>query len=78
MKQTTQRTLLPATMAMTLENMQELMAKLVEQVTKLAETSTTAENKEDAEGTNSKKDEPRKEGSPKLDLKNFTRMEKFT
>ena len=58
-------------MAMTIEQMQEMMAKLVEQVTILPGKPTTAEG---TEGTNSKTEHPRKEGSPKLDLKNFTRM----
>ena len=62
-------------MAMTGEQIQTAIAQLIEQVAKLA--GATKPTSEDEFG-DARRDEPRDRGSPKLDLKNFTRLEKFT
>ena len=59
---------------MTSAQIQATLATLVEQVTKLASASKPAEAKE---GTNANTEQPSKEGSPKPDLNNSARMEKF-
>ena len=64
------------TMAMTLEQNETLMLKLVEQLSKMAGASTTVEGTENSTGPKTEK--PNEDWSPKLDLKNFTRMEKFS
>ena len=63
-------------MAMTIEQIQEMMLRLVEQVTKMAGASATAEGTDNSTGPKTEK--PNKDWSPRLDVKNFTRMEKFS
>ena len=69
------RTLLSAqTMAMTSDQMQEALTMLIQQVAKLAgatKNGATSDEFGDAK-------EARDRGSPKLDLKNFMRVEKFS
>ena len=59
---------------MTGEQIQSVLATLVEQVAKLASASKPAQE----EDGGAKREEPREKVSTKLDLKNFTRIEKFS